>query len=172
MADNLYHLTSRWRVLGTVEEVSGILSDGPSLARWWPAVYREVRELARGEPNGVGAALAMVTRGWLPFTLRWQCRVIESRYPHGFMVDVWGDLIGRGVWTFTQDRQWVDIIYHWLVRAETPVLRHLPFLLKPVFLLNHDWAMRKGEQSLRLELARRRARTPEELAAIPAPPQR
>lgn len=172
MADNLYHLTSRWRVQGTVEEVSEVLSDGPGFARWWPAVYLEVRELARGDADGVGAALALVTRGWLPFTLRWQCRVVESRYPHGFTVEVWGDLIGRGVWTLAQDGPWVDIIYHWHVRAEKPLLRRLSFLLKPLFIANHDWAMRKGEESLRLELARRRALTEAELAANPAPPQR
>ncbi|MDQ3815951.1 MAG: hypothetical protein M3347_18735, partial [Armatimonadota bacterium] len=33
------------------------------------------------------------------------------------------------------------------------------------------WAMIKGEESLRLELARRRAQTEQDRALIPAPPQ-
>jgi len=43
--------------------------------------------------------------------------------------------------------------------------------MKPIFSANHHWAMAKGEESLKLELARRHATSAEELARIPAPPQ-
>jgi hypothetical protein len=43
-------------------------------------------------------------------------------------------------------------------------------LLKPIFAANHHWAMRMGETSLKLELARRRAPTLEERGRIPPPP--
>src|SRR5207248_3445011 len=36
---------------------------------------------------------------------------------------------------------------------------------------NHHWAMAKGEESLKLELARLHAASREELVRIPAPPQ-
>jgi hypothetical protein len=62
------------------------------------------------------------------------------------------------------------VSYDWNIRAAKPLLRYLSPLLKPVFAANHHWAMRMGEISLKLELARRRARTPEELARIPPPP--
>ena len=42
--------------------------------------------------------------------------------------------------------------------------------MKPIFAANHHWAMAQGERSLKLELARRHAATPAELARIPAPP--
>jgi hypothetical protein len=38
------------------------------------------------------------------------------------------------------------------------------YYLKPIFGANHQWAMRTGEESLKLELMRRRATTPEERA--------
>ena len=60
--------------------------------------------------------------------------------------------------------------YDWKIRADKPLLRRLSFALKPIFSANHHWAMRKGEESLRLELARRRATTAAERARIPAPP--
>ena len=47
---------------------------------------------------------------------------------------------------------------------------HFTELLRPLFAANHHWAMRKGEESLRLELARRRAATPAERDQIPPPP--
>ena len=68
-----------------------------------------------------------------------------------------GDFDGRGVWTFEQDGAFVDITYDWRLSAEKPLLRNLSFLLKPLFEANHRWAMAQGEESLKLELARRRA---------------
>jgi hypothetical protein len=95
---------------------------------------------------------------WLPYTLRWSFRVIESRYPYGFSLEAWGDFEGSGSWTFAQDGEWVDIRYDWKIRADKPLLRVLSFLLKPVFSANHRWAMARGEESLRTELDRRRNR--------------
>ncbi|HEV2687509.1 MAG TPA: hypothetical protein VGV35_03115, partial [Bryobacteraceae bacterium] len=95
------------------------------------------------------------TKGWLPYTLRWSFRVTESRRPHGFSLDAWGDFEGHGIWTFTQSGPLVDIAYDWKIRAEKPLLRYLSFLLKPLFSVNHRWAMARGEESLRAELGRR-----------------
>lgn len=63
------------------------------------------------------------------------------------------------------------ITYEWQVQAAKPLLRRLSWLLKPLFAANHRWAMARGEESLRLELRRRRATTPEARAVIPDPPQ-
>jgi hypothetical protein len=74
------------------------------------------------------------------------------------------------VWTFvTAGPGTVEVTYDRRIRADKPLLRAFFFLLKPVFSANHRWAMARGEESLRLELARRRAATPEERAAIPPP---
>jgi hypothetical protein len=157
MASNEYHFLTRWRVRGTVEEVSDILGDAPGLARWWPSVYLDVRELEPGDDRGVGKVVSLHTRGWLPYTLRWQFRVVESRRPHGFSLEAWGDFVGRGVWTFEQRGPWVLIAYDWRIRADKPLLRYASFVLKPIFAANHRWAMAQGEKSLRRELARRAA---------------
>ena len=52
----------------------------------------------------------------------------------------------------------------WRRRADKPLLAALSFLMKPLFAANQRWAMARGEESLKLELARRRARTPEDAA--------
>jgi len=43
------------------------------------------------------------------------------------------------------------------VSAEKPIVKLLSPILKPLFKSSHDWIMKKGEKSLRLELMRRRA---------------
>jgi hypothetical protein len=170
MPNNEYHFITRWRVQGTVQEVFEILSDAPDLVRWWPSVYLDVQQVQPGDERGVGRVISLYTKGWLPYTLRWQFRVTESRAPQGFSLEAWGDFVGRGVWTFEQDGPWVNIIYDWRIRADKPLLRYLSFLLKPLFAANHRWAMARGEESLQLELARRRAPTPDERALIAPPP--
>ena len=170
MASNDYHFITHWRVQSSLEEISQILADGPGLARWWPSVYLEVEQIQPGDERGVGRVVGLYTKGWLPYTLRWQFRVVEDRCPHGFTLEAWGDFVGRGIWTFEQDGPWVNITYDWKVQADKPLLRYFSFIIKPVFSANHRWAMKKGEESLELELARRRSRTPEELARVPAPP--
>jgi hypothetical protein len=167
-----YHFVDCWRVEGEVREVADIIEDALSLSRWWSSVYSEVKELEPGNgAHGVGKLISLRAGGWLPYTLRIKFRTVESRYPHGFSMDAAGDLEGKGIWTFEQDGPFVNVTYDWTIRANKAIIERLSFLLKPIFRSNHNWTMRRGEESLKLELLRRRARSPEELERIPAPPR-
>ncbi|HLZ31779.1 MAG TPA: SRPBCC family protein [Chloroflexota bacterium] len=160
MPSNEYVFLTHWRVAASIEEVSAILDDAADLPRWWPAVYLDVRVVAPGDDRGIGREVELYTRGWLPYTLRWRFRVTENRAPHGFSLEAAGDLVGRGVWTLTQDGAYADVVYDWRVRADKPLLRYFSLLLKPIFAANHRWAMARGEESLQRELARRNALAP------------
>jgi hypothetical protein len=166
-----YHFVTRWNIRGTANEVAEVLGDPLALARWWPAVYLEVRELEPGDPvNHVGRVIDLYTKGWLPYTLRWRFKVTESRGVDGFTLIAEGDFVGKGVWTFEPKGEFVEVVYDWRIRADKPLLRYGSLIFRPIFGANHRWAMARGEQSLNLELRRRRARSPQELAAVPAPP--
>ncbi|HXZ03419.1 MAG TPA: hypothetical protein VEH81_01230 [Ktedonobacteraceae bacterium] len=169
MATNDYHFITIWRVRSTIEEVSEIIGDAPGLMRWWPSVYLDVKVLETGDENGLGKVVSLYTKGWLPYTLRWQFRVTAVRQD-GFTLVAWGDFDGRGIWTFEQDEEWVIVTYDWKIKAEKPLLRYFSVIMKPLFSANHRWAMSKGEESLKLELARHHASNKEELALIPDPP--
>jgi hypothetical protein len=171
MQANEYFFHTHWLVEGTVKEVADILGDAEGLKRWWPSVYLDVREVRPGDDRGLGKEVELYTKGWLPYTLRWRFRVTESNYPHGFTLEALGDFVGTGVWRLTQEGDWVNVEYDWRIRAEKPLLRLLSPLLRPLFAFNHRWAMERGEESLRLELRRLHAKTPEERAAIPPPPK-
>jgi hypothetical protein len=167
---NEYHFVSRWRVEGSPEEVYAILDEVTDLPRWWPSVYLSVTELPPDPARGPNKVHELYTKGWLPYTLRWRMRRTEKNPPHGFSLEAWGDFVGRGVWTFTADGPYCDVTYDWRIRADKPLLRTLSFLLKPIFAANHHWAMARGEESLKLELARRRAKTTKARAKVPVPP--
>lgn len=166
---NEYHFITHWRVQAPLEQIYEILDDPMDLVRWWPSVYLEVTEIEMGDEQRIGRVIDLYTKGWLPYTLRWKFRVTE-RHDAGFTLEAFGDFVGRGIWTFERDGEWTNITYDWKIQAEKPLLKALSPLLKPLFKANHYWAMARGEESLNLEIARRNARTPEEQAAIPAPP--
>ncbi len=177
-AANDYHFVTTWRLAGTREEIAAVLGDAAGLTRWWPSVYLGVEVLEPGDERGVGSLVGLYTKGFLPYTLRWRFRVTESDPPNGFALAAEGDFVGTGVWTF-EDVSGPDaaggpatvVTYYWRIRAEKGILRDYSIVMKPLFSANHHWAMARGEESLRLEIARRRAASdPAILAAIPAPP--
>jgi hypothetical protein len=169
VASNDYHFVTHWRVFGTIKEVTDIIGDAERLPIWWPSVYLEVKVLDAGDERGLGKVVDLYTKGWLPYTLRWRFEVTEIN-DKSFRIEAEGDFVGYGIWTFAEDGDWVNVTYEWIIRADKPLLRDLSFVMKPLFSMNHEWAMRKGEESLQLELARTRAKTPHEKALIPAPP--
>jgi hypothetical protein len=76
-AANDYHFVTVWDAEGTCEEVTEVLGDAPGLARWWPSVYLDVQELEPGDERALGRGVRLYTKGWLPYTLRWQFPVVS-----------------------------------------------------------------------------------------------
>lgn len=170
MAANDYEFLTGWRVQGTAGEVYDILSRADDLPRWWPSVYLAVQIVERGRDDGVGERVRLFTKGWLPYTLRWEFVVTEAKRPTRLALAASGDLVGTGVWTLTPRGGEVDVSFLFRIHADKPMLRSLSWVLKPVFAANHRWAMARGRESLELELRRRRAASDEERARIPPPP--
>ena len=166
-----YHFVTNWKIPGTAREVADVLGDPTGLARWWPSVYLDVKEVEPGDPEThVGRVVDLYTKGWLPYTLRWRFKVTESRGAAGFTLVAEGDFVGTGVWTLAQQGGIVDVQYDWRIRADKPLLRYGSVVFRPIFSANHHWAMARGEESLNLELMRRRAKTEAERGAVPPPP--
>jgi hypothetical protein len=160
MPANEYQFVTRWRLPGTIEQVSDLLGDTETLIRVWPSLYSSATVVEPGDERGVGKVLRVETRGHLPYTLRWSFRVTESRHPYGYTIEAWGDMVGNGVWTLRPDGDDTRVTYVWRVRTEKLLLKWLSPLLKPLFKSNHDRVMAEGEVGLRRELERRRAAQP------------
>ncbi|HMG16314.1 MAG TPA: hypothetical protein VK590_12740 [Saprospiraceae bacterium] len=152
--NNQYHMITRWILPFTDEEVYRTLEKVENLAQWWPSVYLDVVIREKGIPGGVGKVVELFTKGWLPYTLIWKFKVTEANFPSGFSIEAIGDFNGKGVWTFKNTDAGCEVVYDWKITAEKPILRYLSFLMKPIFIANHNWAMRQGYKSLLLELKR------------------
>jgi hypothetical protein len=150
MAANEYHLVSKWRVRGSVADVFAILANFSEMPRWWPEGFLSVRRTSTGS----GLTLDVHSRGFLPYTLRWTARLTAVEAPGTFTIAVEGDFDGHSEWDLRQDGEWVEVTFTWVIRVLKPLVRRLSWLLRPVFVLNHRWAMAKGEQGLQRELDR------------------
>jgi hypothetical protein len=147
-----YNFKTEWKLCGTAEEVFEIISDVHSLTRWWPSVYLEVRETPQQNDNN----FELYTKGFLPYTLTWQLKVVEVIEPHSIVLEAYGDLEGKGKWTITDDGHHVSIKYDWQVNTNKFILKYFSFLLKPIFSANHFWAMDRGLEGLEIEMMKRR----------------
>jgi hypothetical protein len=161
--NNNYYFVTRWRIQGRAEEVFDLISNPLDYPRWWPAVYLDVEQVGQ-------CRYQLLTRGWLPYILRWQSETVDSNPPRRLEIRATGDFDGRGIWTLEQVGNSVDVTFDWRLTAEKPLLRTLSPLLKPAFEENHRWAMEQGRISLELELLRHHARSRAELERVPPPP--
>jgi hypothetical protein len=170
MPSNSYHFSTQWQVRATAREVYDIIADAESLSQWWPSVYLDVWQAHPGDAQNIGKRVYLYTKGWLPYTLQWHFVVAEIIPAETITIRAFGDFEGRGIWIFMEEGDTCKIIFDWKLIATKPLLKMFSWMLKPVFSMNHRWAMNRGQESLMLEIRRRRALTPEERAAIPEPP--
>ncbi len=152
-----FYIPTTWRVKGTAAQVYAVLSKPREFTRWWPDVYLDVSEVKPGDANGVGRVMALRTKGKLPYVLNWQAGMTAADKPQRMWIRARGDLDGRGEWEFRQDGEWVIVSYGRTVLATKPWMIYFAPLLKPVFVWNHQWAMQRGFEGLRRELARQAA---------------
>lgn len=164
---NEYHFFTEWRFKASESEIRDILADATDLPRWWCAVYISAQRTQMGDANHIGETIRLHTKGYLPYTLKWDFTVTNA---NPLTIQAKGDFVGRGIWTFEPQGDEVIVKYDWKIQAEKPLLKRLTFILRPIFSWNHHWAMEMGRQSIELELARRRAKTEAERLAVPPPP--
>jgi hypothetical protein len=156
MAANEYAFLTEWSYKASIEEIAAILEDIESLSTWWPSVYLKVTVLEPGGEKGIGKKVDLLTKGYLPYRLRWHFIVTESDSPRGFTIRADGDFVGRGIWSLRQVGDVAQVTFDWRIVADKPLLRRLSFIMKPVFRWNHHWAMKQGDLALQKEILRRR----------------
>ncbi|MFN0123458.1 MAG: SRPBCC family protein [Blastocatellia bacterium] len=158
MAANEYRFVTEWRIAAPREVVYPILKEGRDYPQWWPEVYLDARHEPSGQPGGLGDRVHLLTKGWLPYKLRWTAQAVRLDFPAEIEIAATGDFAGSGLWRLSPagaDGAETDIRFDWVIRADKPLLRMFSPLLKPVFTWNHHWAMRTGLPNLRAEAERR-----------------
>ena len=151
-----FRIPTTWHVQGRIDDVAD-LSEPEDFPRWWGEVYLSVTTTNKGDAQSLGQTVAVHSKGWLPYRLNWEGKLVESHRPTSWTVEATGDLVGRGVWTLRQQGDITEINYDWSVSSNRLLFRVLAPMLRWVMVSNHRWAMAKGEKGLQAELVRRGA---------------
>jgi hypothetical protein len=85
-----------------------------------------------------------VTRGLLPYRLRWELTCVEAVAPARLVSRIEGDFVGEGVWTISRAEGGTRAVLEWNVEVRKGLVRRLTPVLRPLFAWNHGWAMARG----------------------------
>jgi hypothetical protein len=111
---NAYRFITHWRVPGRIEDVYDLIANPAEYCRWWSPVYLDT-EVACGDEIGVGRRFRLHTKGFLPYTLRWESCVRDANRPHRLEIRATGDFNGRGIWTLLQRGPLVEADFDWKI---------------------------------------------------------
>jgi len=157
MPANNYQFLTEWQVDAPRELIYEILKEGKDYPNWWPDVYLNAGYQPSGRADRTGDRVTFLTKGWLPYRLRWTAEVVRHESPHTIEITATGDFVGRGVWRLEPAGAGTRVTFDWRLRADKPLLRWFSPVFKPIFEWNHKWAMNRGYESLRREVERRRS---------------
>jgi carbon monoxide dehydrogenase subunit G len=144
-----YRFVTIWRLEAPIDQVFAEIDDADAWPSWWPNV-RSVEQILEGAPDGVGATRRLTFVGRLPYTLRFDMRVVRRVPPHALVGEATGELDGVGDWALHEEDGWTVVRYVWSIRTTAPwmnLLAPLPFV-DGIFRLNHHAVMRGGLHAL------------------------
>ena len=143
-----YHIVTQWRIPGTPEEVADSFLRLAELSEWWPQ-FLAVNTLEAGDRNANGRRVKVITKGFLPYKLRFEFRLTHVEYPSYFSLQSQGDFNGCGRGWLSTEGEDVIVDFDWQIEVKKPLLRRWSWLLKPLFITNHRWLMAQGQAGLR-----------------------
>jgi uncharacterized protein YndB with AHSA1/START domain len=135
-----YVFADEWDVDAPPEVVYEVMADARTYPSWWKPVYLSV--------EGDRKVTQHQFKGRLPYTLKMRAEMVREDRPRQFEVRVYGDLRGRGIWTFTPQNGGTHVRWDWIVFADRALLRYLTPVLRPIFRWNHNWAVARAREGL------------------------
>lgn len=149
MPANQYHFEDHWQVPYPIEQVWEVLADPEKFPVWWQGVYLSTTK--RGKDR-----IDAVARGWLPYKLRFEIETIRRDKPTLIEFKARGDFrTDSSKWILRPEGSGTHVILDWNPIVDKPVVRLFSPILKPLFVWNHHWTMRRGESQIADYMKRR-----------------
>ena len=149
-----FDIRSKWAIDAPLSELQVIISDPMSILTWWSSVFIDGEALNAQDKNSPkgrqdirGFRARFYTKGFLPHAFQFIAR-IEELSPNHLVIETEGDFKGIGTIKLKECDGCAVVDVHWSVTVVHPYLWPFLRILKPVFVWNHLWAMRRGRQGL------------------------
>jgi hypothetical protein len=127
-----------------------VLSRPREFPVWWQGVYLSAEPLGgAGDVPMVGARIAAVARGWLPYKLRFTIETTALEKPRLIAFKASGDFqTDDSRWILTRNGTGTYVVLDWNPIVEKPVVKLFSPVLKPIFRWNHNWTMVRGQRQI------------------------
>lgn len=150
-----YKFETIWEIDAPLGDVWDMIENADSWPSWWRGVLSSI-EIKAGDDNGIGSIRRTVWKSALPYKLEFDSELVSLEKFSSIEVRAFGQLEGRGRWTFTAiDSGRTRIQYDWQVTTEKKWMNLIAPVAKPFFRWNHDTIMRWGEEGLKRSLESR-----------------
>lgn len=146
-----YRFVDRWFVAAPIDVAYDVIGNTLGYPQWWGEVFTSVE--GDGGPPRPGRHVRIVSRGFLPYRLRWEAEITDADAPQRFGFTMTGDFVGSGSWIFEPGEGGTNAVFDFRPRVEKAGVKQLSPVLKPLFRWNHRWAMKRGERGVNALLA-------------------
>jgi hypothetical protein len=146
-----YSFETKWSIAAPLQQVWGVLYNQQHWPSWWKGVEK-VTILQEGDANDIGKRLQYTWKSILPYRLTFE---MESTFIDEYNImegAATGELVGYGVWRFTEKNGITHIQYNWDVNTTKKWMNFCAPFLKPFFTWNHNIVMKWGAKGLAKKL--------------------
>jgi hypothetical protein len=146
-----YAFITRWQIKAPLNKVWDTIYSSLDWPGWWKGVI-DVKELEKGDENGIDSIREYTWRSILPYKLAFNMRLTELEQYRRMKGEAFGELEGEGEWFFEEKDGITHIQYNWTVFTNKAWMNYLAFIMKPAFNYNHDVVMSWGAKGLAKKL--------------------
>ena len=153
-----FDIDSCWDIDVDISQLDFVINEPHLITTWWAAGFLKVEILAGDYYSPEGLKVRLWTKGMMPHSFKFLARVFHDKQKNQVIVKTDGDFNGIGTISLnavTKNKSQIHI--NWRTSVNNHYLYPLMILLKPIFIANHRWAMRRGEQGIKQELIYRNA---------------
>lgn len=153
-----FEINSCWDIDVNISELDFVIDEPRLITNWWAAVFLKVEILGGSYYSDEGLKVRLWTKGLMPHSFKFLARVFHDKTKNQVMVKTDGDFNGIGTISISPiGRNQSQIHINWRTCVNNHYLYPLMMLVKPIFIANHKWAMRRGEQGIKQELLHRKS---------------
>jgi hypothetical protein len=143
-----YRFLTDWQFHAPLERVWAEIKAMDRWPEWWRFVSR-VELLKQGDADEIGSVRRITWKTALPYTLTFDSELVSVERFSRLEGRAFGELDGRGIWTFRGDARTTHVRYDWHVTTTKAWMNILAPMARPIFAWNHDKVMAAGHEGLR-----------------------
>jgi hypothetical protein len=147
-----YSFVTKWELRSPVNDVWDAIYNSLEWPKWWKGV-KSVVEIEKEDANGLNGVKMYTWQSVLPYELTFTMKLTGKEYLKNLKGVAFGDLEGTGEWFFSTENGVTYVTYNWNIYTNKPWMNFFYFLLKPLFVYNHNKIMHWGAVGLAKKLA-------------------